>query len=216
MSIRLKLDFKQTCSTVHESTTLNVEEWQTKTIQDVKNIIESTLSIPCCDQRLYYPQEHLIFDNQLELKSLYLRDGDELFLEYVSVINIKDMDVSIDKLLRFAQEIDRLKEENVFDITDDNEQSEFPDYAGITSATQKLAFNFFLPWKNPVSLAQRHYFVHRGGFAKFLEVFKFAQHRYRCIYDHNADKYVVQHSQTHGAGCTKTDKVIHCGYTSTS
>lgn len=192
MTLRLKLDYKQTCSTAHQSTTIKIEEWQRKTIQDVKNTIETTLSIPCCDQRLFYPQEHPITDDSVELKSLYLRDGDEIFLEFLSVININGMNEFIDDLLKFAGQIDQWNEENIFDINTDTNPP--PNYDIITRATERLAFEYFLPWKNPVSVAQRHYFVQKGAFDKFLEVFKFAQHRYSCTHpDPDVKPYVLQH-----------------------
>lgn len=190
-SIRLLLDYKQTSSNHHQSTTLNIEDWKNKTIKDIKNIIQTTLCIPICDQRLFYPERHLISDDSETLNSLYLRDGDRLYLEYLSVIDIEGMDFLIDGLLEFAANIDQWKQDNVFDVITMGEPRDFPNYDLITRSTERLAFEFFIPWKNSVSVAQRHYFVQRGAFDKFLEVFNFAELRYTCSYSPANDPYVI-------------------------
>ncbi|KAK3715209.1 hypothetical protein QZH41_020468 [Actinostola sp. cb2023] len=138
-SIQVKLDFKQSGFDVHESTKLTIECWETKTIQDIKHIIQTTLNIPYCDQRLFYPKDNLLTDTSATLKSLYLRDGDMLYLEYLAVIKMKGMDELIQDLQEFSQSICRWKEDNMFDIARD--VSVFPNYDRVTRATERLALS---------------------------------------------------------------------------
>lgn len=165
----------------HDFTKHVLHSWESKSINDIKHITQDAISVPVCDQKLFY-NGNALSDDALTLKSLYLRDGDTIKVEFSATADIDGMKPLIANLKEFSRQV-RQRDTNLFEVSNSTDFSTFPNYDLAVISMENLAFEYFIPWKTATTIAQRHYFVQEGAFDDFMEVFKFSMLRYRLVDD---------------------------------
>lgn len=156
-------------------TKITVADVDSTSIRDIKYAIQNAIQAPVCDQKLIYQGLPLTDDNML-LSRLYFREGDCFHLKFLAVADIPGISDLLKILKSAAQDIvEKLQRE--LPSIEDHSNSLWMFYDRLVYAVEGLA-QFFFPWKNLRSVAQRHYFVQEGGFDAFLEVFKFSRQLY--------------------------------------
>ncbi|XP_031569592.1 uncharacterized protein LOC116304079 [Actinia tenebrosa] len=178
-SLWVKLESICLDSGKYDTTKLVFKSWQNKSINDIKYVIQDTLSVPVCDQKLFY-RGNALSDDTLSLSCLYLRDGDSIKVEYSATADIDGMKPLIANLKEFSRQVIH-RDPNLFEISRSTDFSGFPNYDLVVMSMENLAFEYFIPWKTAITVAQRHYFVQEGSFDDFMEVFKFSMLRYRLV-----------------------------------
>jgi hypothetical protein len=179
-SLWVNLDSTSLDSGKQDCTKLTIQSWESKLVKDLKYIIQENISVPVCDQKLFYRGNGLT-DDSLRLKSLYLRDGEAISVEYLAVADILGMKRLIADLKEFTETISHRETNNLFEVTRFTDFSTMPNYDLVVMSMENLAFEYFIPWKNATTIAQRNYFVQEGSFDDFLEVFKFSKLRYKDV-----------------------------------
>ena len=162
---------------------MTVEDWDSKCVKELKEILEHQIQVPACDQELYYQGRRLLSnDNFFPLKKLYLRKGDTIFVECIAQGDLLEMKGHIKEIKQFSNTITCEDQSELLTVTSSkkDDSSNYLSYDYIYhSLFQLTRFEYFTPWKNAKSLVHRHYFVQEGGFDTFMEVLKFASRRYK-------------------------------------
>ena len=173
--MELNVDFK--CLDKTGQVKCVLEDFEKKNVRDFKLELQNLLGAPACDQLLSYRGQQLNVDSLL-LKTLYLREGDRLLVEFPAKADIKGMDCLLRGLKEFAEKV-KHDSSSILAISGDRSESSL-NYRRVSSSLKNLASKYFFPWKSATSVAQRHYFVQEGGFQAFVEVMKFSHERYKA------------------------------------
>lgn len=174
--MELNVDFK--CLDKTGQVKCVLEDFEKKNVRDFKLELQNLLGAPACDLGLSYRGQQLNVDSLL-LKTLYLREGDRLLVEFPAKADIKGMDYLLRGLKEFAEKV-KHDSSSILAISGDRSESSSVNYDHVASSLENLAFTYFIPWKSATSVAQRHYFVQEGGFQAFVEVMKFSHERYKA------------------------------------
>lgn len=158
-----------------------VEDWDSKCVKELKEILENEIQVPACDQELYYQGRLLWNDNFFPLKKLYLRKGDTILVECIAQGDLAEIKGLIKEIKEFSSRITCGDQSELLTVTSSkkDDSSSYVCYDYIARSLDQLSFDYFIPWKNAKSLVHRHYFVQEGGFDAFMEVLKFASRRYK-------------------------------------
>ena len=134
---------------------------KSKSISDLQALVQSTFSIPTCDQRWQYHGQHLNGDETL--RSLYFRSGDTFTIVYLERADI----AKCDELIHVIQTFNDAE-----NLTADLWKSTY-------RLVEKITFEVFLPWRSAKTLANRHYFYQQGGIDAFFRLYEGVQSRKR-------------------------------------
>ncbi|KAL9957177.1 hypothetical protein ACROYT_G038783 [Oculina patagonica] len=158
-----------------------LDDWDSKCVKELKEILEDEIQVPACDQKLYYQGRPLQNDNLFPLKKLYLRKGDTILVECIAQGDLAEIKVLMKDIKDFSNVITSVDQSDLLTVnrTRKDDSSSYVNYDYIARALDQLSFEYFIPWKNAKSLVHRHYFVQEGGFNAFMEVLKFASKRYK-------------------------------------
>ena len=160
---------------------MTVEDWDSKCVKELKEILENEIHVPACDQELYYQGRLLRNDNFFPLEKLYLRKGDTIFVECIAQGDLAELKGLTKEIKEFSNAITCGDQNELLTVTSSKKDdcSSYVSYDYIARSLDRLSFEYFIPWKNAKSLVHRHYFVQEGGFDAFMEVLKFASRRYK-------------------------------------
>ena len=185
----LKLQINYNClSTENKGRVhISIEKWERKCVADLKRLVEETLSAPCCDQVLSYQGRTLKNDSRL-LKDFYLREEDELEVQFPSEADTKQIREHVNVLNQFLDKMCS-KQDNILCSQTFEIDSFQGHYNTVTNSLEEISVNFFQPWKRPKTLANRHYFVQINGFNSLMEILKFALRKYEA--KDNLERYPV-------------------------
>lgn len=167
-----------------------LDDWDSKCVKELKEILENEIQVPACDQKLYYQGRPLQNDNLFPLKKLYLRGGDTILVECIAQGDLAEIKVLIKDIKDFSNVITSEDQRKLLTVNHTDDTSSYVNYDNIARALDQLSFEYFIPWKNAKSLVHRHYFVQEGGFDAFMEVLKFASKRYKTEQKLVASRYV--------------------------
>lgn len=161
---------------------MTVDDWDSKCVKELKEILENVIQVPACDQELHY-QGRLLQnnDNFFPLKKLYLRKGDTILVKCIAQGDLAEVKGLIEEIKEFSNAITSEDQSELLTVTRSkkHDSSSYVNYDYIARSLDQLSFEYFIPWKNARSVVNRHYFVQEGGFDAFMEVLKFACRRYK-------------------------------------
>ena len=159
---------------------MTVDDWDSKCVKELKEILENEIQVPACDQELYY-QGRLLRNEFFPLKKLYLRKGDTILVKCIAQGDLAEIKGLIKEIKEFSNAITSGDQSELLTVTSSkkDDSSSHVNYDYIARSLYQLSFEYFIPWKNAKSLVHRHYFVQEGGFDAFMEVLKFASRRYK-------------------------------------
>lgn len=179
MELNVELKCLDTKNVQHVKIT--VDDWDSKCVKELKEILENEIQVPACDQELYYQGRLLRNDNFFPLKKLYPRKGDTILVECIAQGNLAEIKGLVKEVKEFSNAIMSEDQSELLTVSSSKKDgsSSYVSYDYIARALDQLSFEYFIPWKNPKSVVHRHYFVQEGGFDAFMEVLKFASRRYK-------------------------------------
>lgn len=159
---------------------ITLDDWESKCVKELKEILQDEIQVPACDQKLFYQGRPLQNDNLFPLKKLYLREGDTILVECIAQGDLREIKVLMKSIKEFSDVITSKDQNELLAVNyaKKADKSAYVSYDNIGRALDELSFEYFIPWKNAKSLVHRHYFVQEGGFGAFMEVLKFASKRY--------------------------------------
>ena len=144
-------------------------------IWDLKKMLEVKLSVAACDQRIYF-KERLLEDRKSLSSNLYVKKGDSFNVEFLACCNIENLRSVLRVMKIFFETVCESYSglETLSAVTKD--RNKFVDYCqDVYDVLDLSASELFLPWKNPTSVANRHYFTQEGGLDTLSSIYKFAQ-----------------------------------------
>lgn len=179
MELNVELKCSDTKNVQHFKMT--VEDWDSKCVKELKELLENEIQVPACDQKLYYEGRLLRNHNFFPLKKLYLRKGDTVLVECIAQGDLAEIKDLIKEIKEFWNTITCEDQSELLTVTSSKkvDSSSYVSYDYIARSLDQLSFEYFIPWKNAKSLVHRHYFVQEGGFDAFMAVLKFASRRYK-------------------------------------
>ena len=179
MAFSINIEFKCLGSGEVEHDKVNIDIEKVKFVKDLKVKFEEVINAPVSDQKLVY-HGRTLNDDSLLLKNLYLRDGDWIRVDFLAKANIPVLKELLHDLKEFSEGSSGDQDSILkVSVKPNGQQNIFLNYDSVAHALENLAFVFFIPWKNAVSVAHRHYFVQEGGFDTFMNILKFSHKRYR-------------------------------------
>ena len=158
-----------------------VDDWDSKCVKELKEILENEIQVPACDQQIYYQGRLLRNDNLFPLQKLYLRKGDTISVECIAQGDLAEIKGLVKEVKEFSDAITSEDQSELLTVSSSKKDGSgsYVRYYHITRALDQLSYEYFMPWKNPKSVVHRHYFVQEGGFDALVEVLKFASRRYK-------------------------------------
>ena len=178
------------CDETCDSMKLTLVGIDTKTVRDIKLDLQYLLEAPMCDQVLYY-RGHLLTEDSLPLRNLYMRENDSITVEFPARANITDMDSLLEGLQDFSHKV-KTDSRRILRCFADKNNDAFLSYDRVLWSLETLAFSHFIPWKEAVPVANRHYFVQQGGFEAFVAVMEFSSKRYEVVQSTSNTRYTFQ------------------------
>ena len=163
---------------------ISLDDWDSKCVKELKEVLEDEIQVPVIDQELYYQGRALRnHDNFFPLKKLYLREGDTILVECNAQGDLAGIKCLLNDVKKFTDVITGEDQNDLLTVTclKKRDRSSYVSYDYIARALDQLSFEYFIPWKNAKSVVHRHYFAQEGGFDAFMEVLKFANKRYKII-----------------------------------
>ena len=176
--MEVRVNYKCPSTGIAEQVRLCIDDWDSKTLYDVKEAIQTEIRAPMCDQELIY-QGRLLDNNSSPLKNLYFRQGDEFEVRFPSEVDLNEIQELLNDLKQFRLRV-CTNQNSLLQITREDLASDYSplDYMDVTRALELLAFRFCSPWKTAKSLANRRFFVQDGGLDIFMAIFKFSFKHY--------------------------------------
>ena len=164
-------------------TKLTVSDFDTTSIRDVKNAIQSRHSSTSLWSTTVLSGTTGNRRWHTTLSRLYFREGDCFKVKFIAAVDITRMTELVDALKNFAEEIvEKLNRQlpAINSKEDPEGQRKLCEFFSAQHQNASLVLvelnnSFFAPWKCLRTVAQRHFFVQEGGFEALLEVFKFSR-----------------------------------------
>ena len=175
-NMEVRLEYNITSSDTRGFTKLTVDDWEQKTVGDLKLAIQDSLYAPRCDQRLFY-QGRSLENDSCSLASLYFRQGDHMKVCVPSEADIERCDTFLREIKRFFGLIENDFKTSLELFLKDLHDGDSVNYYRVREALVRTWF----PWKNVKSLANRRYIVQEGGLEMFMAIFRFSLQKFEDL-----------------------------------
>lgn len=147
-------------------------------IWGLKKALEPKISVAACDQKVYYRKRQL--DNEIALSGLYVQERDCFAVEFVAHCNIEALTVVLRRMREFLKTVIEMNAGlETLSVTTGNKEKLNRCCKDIYEAFEMCSADLFLPWKNPSSIANRHFFTQEEGLVMLSSVYTFTSKRFK-------------------------------------